>query len=203
MWLILFLNWETWSSERLNSLPVLVAESCLTLCNPMDCSPPGFSVHGILQARILEWITIPFSRGSSQPRDQTWVSCTAGRLFTIQGNNLGIYHQGSPKNTGAGRHSLLWRIFLIQGSNLGLLHCRQIVAPSELVWGRMNSLLVRSIPSLGDPGASPEPHLVLGLRGPPCAEIRESYCLPVCPPLSRHHSFLPPSSPPELTLLSF
>ena len=134
-------------------------------------------------------------------------------IFPTQRSNLSlshcrqiIYHpslQGSPKNTGAGSHSLLWRIFLIQGSNLGLLHCRQILAPSELAWGRMNSLLVRSIPSLGDPGASPEPHLVLGLRGPPCAEIRESYCLPVCPPLSRHHSFLPPSSPPELTLLSF
>ena len=43
----------------------LVAKSCLTLCNPMDCSPPGSSVHGILQARILEWVAIPFSRGSS------------------------------------------------------------------------------------------------------------------------------------------
>ena len=44
---------------------VLVAQLCLTLCNPMDCSPPGLSVHGILQARILEWVAIPFSRGSS------------------------------------------------------------------------------------------------------------------------------------------
>ena len=49
----------------------------------MDCSLPGSSVHGILQARILEWIAIPFSRGSSQPRDGTWVSHIAGRLFTI------------------------------------------------------------------------------------------------------------------------
>ena len=44
---------------------VLVTQSCLTLCNLMDCSPPGSSVHGILQARILEWLAIPFSRGSS------------------------------------------------------------------------------------------------------------------------------------------
>ena len=44
---------------------VKVAQSCLTLCDPMDCSPPGSSVHGILQARILEWVFIPFSRGSS------------------------------------------------------------------------------------------------------------------------------------------
>ena len=62
---------------------VLVAQECLTLCNPMDCSPPGFSVHGILQARILEWLAIPFSRESSQPRDWTWVSFIAGRFFTI------------------------------------------------------------------------------------------------------------------------
>ena len=46
-----------------------VAQSCLTLCDPMDCSPPGSSVHGILQARILEWVAISFSRGSSQPTD--------------------------------------------------------------------------------------------------------------------------------------
>ena len=50
---------------------------------PMDCSPLGFSVHGILQARILEWVAIPLSRESSQPRDQTWVSCTSGRFFII------------------------------------------------------------------------------------------------------------------------
>ena len=59
------------------------SQSCQTLCNPMDCSPPGSSVHGILQARILVWIAFLFSRGSSQPRDQTQVSCIAGRFFTI------------------------------------------------------------------------------------------------------------------------
>ena len=66
-----------------------VAQSCLTLCDPVDCSLSGFSVHGILQARILEWVAISFSRGSSRPRDQTWVSCTAGRLYLLS-------HQGSP-----------------------------------------------------------------------------------------------------------
>ena len=55
---------------------------CPTLCNPMNCSPPGSSIHGIVQARVLEWVAISFSRGSSQPRDQTRVSCTAGRFFT-------------------------------------------------------------------------------------------------------------------------
>ena len=63
-------------------MKVLFAQSCLTLCDPVDCSPPGSSVHGILQAGILERVAIPFSRGSSQPRDQTEVSCIAGRYFT-------------------------------------------------------------------------------------------------------------------------
>ena len=55
------------------------AKLCLTLCNPMDCSRPGSSVHGILQARMLEWVAMPFFRESSQPRDRThvsYVSCT-------------------------------------------------------------------------------------------------------------------------------
>ena len=66
---------ESWS--------VSVTQSCPPLCDPMDCSPPGSSVHGILQARILEWVAIPFSRGSSWTRDWTWVSFIAGRFFTI------------------------------------------------------------------------------------------------------------------------
>ena len=53
---------------------MLVAQLCPTLCDPMDCSPPGSSVHGISQARMLEWVAIPFSRGCSRPRDRTW-SC--------------------------------------------------------------------------------------------------------------------------------
>ena len=65
------------------ALCVLVTQLCLTLCDPTNCSLPGFSVHGILQARIQEWIAIPFSRGSSQPRDLSLLSCIAGRLFTV------------------------------------------------------------------------------------------------------------------------
>ena len=61
----------------------LVAKSCLTLCDPMDYSSPGPSVHGIFQARILEWVAFPFSRASSQPRDWTQVSCITSRFFTI------------------------------------------------------------------------------------------------------------------------
>ena len=59
---------------------------CPSLCNPMDCSLPGSFFHAILQAKILEWVAIPFSRGSSQPRDQTCVSCISciGRQFLYQ-----------------------------------------------------------------------------------------------------------------------
>ena len=60
----------------------LVAPSFPTLWDPMDCSPPGSSVLGILQARILEWVAMPSSRGSSQPRDLTQLSCIAGGFFT-------------------------------------------------------------------------------------------------------------------------
>ena len=61
---------------------VLVFQLCPALCNPMDCSLSGFSVHEILQARILEWVPMPSSRRSSQSRDQTQVSLIVGRFFT-------------------------------------------------------------------------------------------------------------------------
>ena len=62
---------------------VLVPQSCPILWDPTDSSQPESSVHGILQARILEWVAISFSRGSSRFRDWTWVFCIAGRFFTI------------------------------------------------------------------------------------------------------------------------
>ena len=68
----------------------LVVQLCPTLCNLYDCSPLGSSVHGILQARILEWKAIPFIIGSSRPRDGTQVSSIAGRLYHLS-------HQGSPR----------------------------------------------------------------------------------------------------------
>ena len=68
-----------------SGIPVLclVAQLCGTLCNFMDCSPPGSPVHGNLQTRMLEWVTMPPSRGSSQPRDKTQVSHIVGIVFTI------------------------------------------------------------------------------------------------------------------------
>ena len=73
---------------------VLVAQLCLTLCDPMDSTPPGSSVHGILQSRILEWVAVPFSRGSSQPRDQTWSP-------TLQADSLPYEPPGKYDNIGA------------------------------------------------------------------------------------------------------
>ena len=69
-------KWSEWRRSEVTQL-------CPILCNPMDCSLTGSSVHGIFQARILEWGAISFSRGSSRPRDQTWVSCIVGSRFTI------------------------------------------------------------------------------------------------------------------------
>ena len=63
---------------------VLVAQSCLTHCDPVDCSPAGSSVHAILQARIQKLVAISLSRGSSWPKDWTQISCIAGRFYTIQ-----------------------------------------------------------------------------------------------------------------------
>ena len=71
-----------------NQIQVWVDQSCLTLCVSMDCSLPGFTVHGIFQARILDWVAIPFSRRSSQLRVRIWVSHFAGSLYHLT-------HQGS------------------------------------------------------------------------------------------------------------
>ena len=92
-----------------------VVQSCLTLSHPMD-----YTVHGILQARILEWVVLPLSRGSCQQRDQIQVS-------SMQADSLPAEPPEKPKNTGVGSLSLLQGIFPTQGMNPGLLHCRRIL----------------------------------------------------------------------------
>ena len=94
-----------------------VAQSCLTLCDPMD-----YTVHGILQARVLEWVAFPFSRGSSQPMDWTQI-CIAGRFFTSWAKREAQEYW----SIGVGGLSLLHQIFLTHESNWGLLHCGQIL----------------------------------------------------------------------------
>ena len=129
--------------------------SRVRLCDTTDCSPsspPGSSVLGILQARIREWVAVPFSRGSFRPRDSTRVSCIAGRFFateppgkpksllrntypwklSVMSHSLlphGLYCPwNSPgQNTGVGSLSLLQGIVPTQGLNPGLQHCRQIL----------------------------------------------------------------------------
>ena len=89
-------SWENdaWHHAHTHTHIYIYAQSlqwCSTLCNPMDCSLPGSSAHGILQARILEWVVIPSSRGSSQPRDQThifYISCI-GRQVLYHYSHLG------------------------------------------------------------------------------------------------------------------
>ena len=81
---------SVWVDEKFLESESEVAQSCLTLCDPVDCSPPGSSIHGILQARILEWVAISFSRGSSRPRDRTQVSCITRRCFNLSATREAI-----------------------------------------------------------------------------------------------------------------
>ena len=133
----LFKGQLSWHNETKSSATVIqsswsevkVAQSCPTLCDLMDCI-----VHGILQARILEWVTFPFSRESSQPRDQTQVFCIEGRFFTS-------WTTREDQEYRSGSLSLLQHIFLAQELNRGLLHCRRILyqlsyqgSPSILAW---------------------------------------------------------------------
>ena len=110
-----------WSNEKLSSIKLVkcsevkAAQSCPTLCNPLN-----YTVRGILQARILKWVAVSFSRGSSQPKNQTYVSHISGTFFTSWATR-------EAKNTGVGSLSLLQWILLIQESNQGLLDCRQIL----------------------------------------------------------------------------
>ena len=118
-----------------------------------------YTVHGILQARILEGVALPFSRGSSQPRDQTQVSCIAGRFFTSWATR-------EAKDTGVGGLSLLQWIFPIQKSNQDLPHCRWILyqlsyqGSPEIQLNEINYLALQLTSSIGDLGLG---HLILPL----------------------------------------
>ena len=111
-------------SGEIRSLPLpafgatyMRVQSCPTLCDTMDCSPSGSSVYGVLQARILEWVAMPSSRGSSQPRDRNSISCTASRFSTTE-------PAGKPPASGGGPHSLVSLGSQVHNSNCCLRHPR-------------------------------------------------------------------------------
>ena len=101
---------------------MIVALSCPNLWDSMNYGLPDSTVHGISQARILDWVAVPFSRGSSQPRD--W---TEPESATLQADSLPAEPQGKPKSIEVGSLSLLQQVFLTQESNLCLLQCTQIL----------------------------------------------------------------------------
>ena len=107
-----------------------VAKSCPALCNPTDCSPPGFSVHEILQARILEWIAISFSRRSSWLMDWTRISCIAVGRF------LPLSHQGSPSLCLAQCRNRHW---------VWLMGWEKIILEGDLVLGKDDTVLLPSV----------------------------------------------------------
>ena len=132
---MLIFNWDTVAENfiyplleaPLNSklkVKVKVTQLCPTLCDPMD-----YTVHGILQARILEWVAFPFSRGSSQPRIEP-------RSPTLQMDSLPAEPQGKPKNTRVGSLSLLQWIFQTQELSRGLLHCKPILYQLSYLSGK-------------------------------------------------------------------
>ena len=106
--------------KRLCAVLCLVAQSCLTLCDPRDCSLPGSTVHGDSPGKILEWVVMPSSRDLPNPGIKP-------RSPTLQADSLPSEPQRKPKNTGVGGLSLLQGIFPTQESNRGLLHCRWIL----------------------------------------------------------------------------
>ena len=116
-----------------DNLKVKVTQLYPTLCDPMDCSLLGSSVHGILQARILESVAVPFSRGFSQPG----LEPTSPTLLVDSSLSE---PPGKPKNTGVGSLSLLEEIFLTQESNQGLLHCRKILYQLSYLYSATNIL---------------------------------------------------------------
>ena len=146
---------ESWLPQRCHSSPgslalkkihlCVCAQSHPTLLDPIDCSLPGSSVHGTSQARILEWVAISFSGGSSWPRDWTHVSCIDRWILhhwatresesescsvvsvSLPPHRLYSLWNSPGQNTGVGSLSFLQGIFPTQGSNPGLLHCRRIL----------------------------------------------------------------------------
>ena len=148
------LRWERDRVPEIGPLPtfwpsvnmkVLVTQSCPVLRDSMDCSLASSSAHGILQARILEWLAIPFTKGSSQPRDRIGFQCsvsgTAGRFFIIWDTRRALTFYGWPQNHDAGGCTILYANILPWAYNeaQGLLEAESS-AVLELVGSKQFSL---------------------------------------------------------------
>ena len=179
---------ESWNILRrllTDEVKAKVTQSCPTLCNPID-----YTVHGILQPRILEWVAFAFSRGSSQPRDRTQVS-------TLQVNFLPAEPPGKPKNTGVGTLSLLQGIFLTQESNQGLLYCRWILYQLSYRGSTDEGALAkRAVFPWVQGGVRPEELTWPPVQAPPCLPAHHHCFLAVRLPV------LPPLPPASVILLS-
>ena len=140
-----------------NQWKVLVIQSCPTFwdptdCSPMDCSPPGSSVQGILQARILEWVAMPSSRGSSQPRDWTQVSCIASRFFDIWATKEVLRRIRDDAKVGGWRPRMMVFIFSEMGSSWDGNKDDDGIYFTGLFWGwNVKVLVVQSCLTLCDP----------------------------------------------------
>ena len=109
-----------------------LTQLCLTLWDPMDCSPPGSSLHGILQARILEWVAISFSRGSSRPRDQTPVSRIAGSYFNFWATREAYFSISNLLNYD--KYFLNWHISKLVTNYIYSTKCKLNVSPTHLLF---------------------------------------------------------------------
>ena len=149
-----------------------VAHSCLALCHPMDCSLPASSVHGIFQPRLLEWVSMSYSRGSSQPRDWTRISCVS--CIGRQVDSLPPCHLGSPErkvihNCRRTPTPLRWRSKGVHTVTQDTVP-RAVRAGAELPKGTF-----RTLPAL--PGAPSDPRLLLAL---PLQLQERSSVFPLC-----------------------
>ena len=174
---------------------MLVAQLCPTLCDPKDCSPPSFSVHGILQARTLEWVAMPSSRGSSQLREQTRVSCISGGFFTVWATREAPVVLVSLFNPYVLPPSLSVCLSVSLFDTHAILACSLCVEEARFSWSNFHTLgvaecisvvLLHSSPC---PHTSPPPHTSLC----PCisckvirnADPLPAQCIPVSPSYPR------------------
>ena len=123
-----------------------VPQSCLTLCNPMDYSLPGSSIHGIFQATILEWVAISFSRRPSWPRDWTWVSCIVGRRFTIRVTSE-VPQSKAVRWTGLLEPDFVWHASFL-GALLSMQRLLSWMWQKRLLWEEMKDAMEKLVLSL-------------------------------------------------------